>query len=337
MSILFSRLSFSGLTTRNRIVLPPMASAFPEVPDGEGAIAEGTPSQATIAYYRDRAARELGIVIVEHTYVTLRGKAHEGQLGLDNDSAIPSFKELASGIRSRGALAILQISHVGAGGNPDITGGAPLGPSEIPPPRGKRMPTPMDEGQIHETQEHFALAARRAQLAGFDGVEIHSAHGYLSSQFLSPLTNNRRDKYGGSVENRARFLLDTVAAVKSQVGSTFSVFVRLGSIDDMEGGLTVADAAETAKMLEDAAVSLIDVSGNYSPSIRQNAEQGYFVPASAEIKKTVKIPVIVTGGIVEAALAERILQEGKADLIGIGRAMLRDPDWVTHAKQSLNA
>ena len=337
MSMLFTRLPFSGLTAKNRVVMPPMASVFPEVSDGEGAKVEGMPSQATIAYYQDRASRGPGIIIVEHTYVTLRGKAHEGQLGLDNDSAIPSFKKLANGIRSHGTVAILQISHVGAGGNPDITGGAPLGPSEIPPPRGKRVPTPMDEGQIHETQERFALAARRAQLAGFDGVEIHSAHGYLSSQFLSPLTNNRRDKYGGSVENRARFLLDTVAAVKSQVGSTFFVFVRLGSTDGIEGGLTYQDAAETAKMLEDAGVSLIDVSGNYSPSIRQNAEQGYFVPASAEIKKAVKIPVIVTGGIIEGSFAESVLKEGKADLIGVGRAMLKDPDWVTHAKQRLNA
>lgn len=335
--MLFTRLDFSGLSPRNRVVMPPMASVFPEVPDGEGAIADGAPSPATIAYYRDRAGRGPGIIIVEHTYVTRSGKAHKGQLGLDDDSSISAFGELATGIRSQGAVAVLQISHVGAGGNPEVTGGPPLGPSEIPPPRAKFTPTPMSEDQIHETQRHFALAARRAQLAGFDGVEIHSAHGYLSSQFLSPLTNNRKDKYGGSVENRARFLLETVAAVKAEVGSEFVVFVRLGSTDGIEGGLTYEHAAETARMLEDAGVALIDISGNYASSRPPGAEPGYFVPAAAEIKKVVKVPVIVTGGIVEGSFAESVLQEGKADLIGVGRAMLRDKDWVSHAKQSLNA
>jgi len=334
--MLFTSLSFAGLTARNRVVMPPMASVFPEVPDGEGSKKEGVPSQATIAYYKDRAGRGPGIIIVEHTYVTLRGKAHEGQLGLDNDAAIPAFRELATGIRSQGAVAILQLSHVGAKGNPDITGGEPLGPTETPPPRSERVPTPMTEEQIEEVQRFFAAAAQRAQQAGFDGVEIHSAHGYLLSQFLSPLTNHRKDKYGGSVENRARFLLETVAAIKSRTGDQYPVFVRLGSTDGIEGGLTYKDAAETAKMLEDAGVAVIDVSGNYASARPAKAEPGYFVPAAAEIKKAVKIPVLVTGGITTGAFAEQILQEGKADLIGVGRAMLRDPDWVTHAKQELN-
>lgn len=333
MSLLFSPIKIGGLTLRNRVVLPPMATAF-EVPGGSREDT-GLPSETTVAYYAERAQKQVGMVIVEHTYVTKQGKAHRGQLGLDNDTAIPAFERLAQALRTNGAVAAIQLNHVGASGNPDITGYEPVGPSDKPTPRSQRKPRGMTKDEILEVQDLFASAARRAQLAGFDAVEIHSAHGFLGSQFLSPLTNTRTDEYGGSLENRAGFLLETVAKVKAEVGSDFPVFVRLGSIDGIEGGFTPEDAAVVAKMLEDAGVALIDVSGGFMGSRPAGAAPGYFVPAAATIKKAVRVPVMVTGGITEGTFAEKELKDGHADLIGVGRALLKDPDWVMKARAAL--
>ena len=192
----------------------------------------------------------------------------------------------------------------------------------------------MDE--IHEVQDLWAAAARRVQLAGFDAVEIHSAHGYLGTQFLSPLTNTRTDEYGGSLENRARFMVETVTKVKQKVGSAFPIFVRLGSTDGgVEGGFEPADAAKVARMLQDAGVSLIDVSGGFGGSRPAGAPPGYFVANAAVVKKAVSIPVLVTGGITEGVFAEQVLRDGHADLIGVGRGILRDPKWVEKARESV--
>lgn len=330
MSLLFSPFTVANLKLRNRIVMPPMATAI-EGPGG-AKTDDGLPSESTIAYYRERAANGVGMVIVEHTYVSRRGKAHKGQLGLDSDQAIPAFRELSHAIRTSGAVAAIQLNHVGAAATPEVTGGEPMGPSDVPVPRSQRVPRAMTLEEIRQVQEQFASAARRAQLAGFDAVEIHSAHGYLGTQFLSPITNKRTDEYGGSLANRARFLLETVALVKERVGPDFPVFVRLGTTDGIKGGFEADDAAEVARMLQDAGVALIDVSGGFSGSRPAGAPPGYFVPNASLIRKSVTIPVMVTGGITDAGFAEKVLQEGHADLIGVGRAILRDPNWVTKAK-----
>ncbi len=334
MSLLFSPFSFAGLSMRNRIVMPPMATAL-EGPGGSQRD-NGLPSEATVDYYRVRAESGVAMVIVEHTYITRRGKAHKGQLGLDNDEAIPAFKQLALALRTNGAVAAVQLNHSGATANPEVTGGEPLGPSDTPNPRSERKPRGMTKQEIHEVQDLFAAAARRVQMAGFDAVEIHSAHGYLGTQFLSPLTNTRADEYGGSLENRARFILETVKKVKDMVGASFPVFVRLGSSDGgIPGGFEAPDAAKVAKMLQDAGVALIDVSGGFMGSRPAGAPPGYFVANASTIKKNVGIPVMVTGGIADGAFAEKVLQEGNADLIGVGRGILRDPKWVEKAKQAV--
>lgn len=332
--MLFSPFSFAGLTLRNRVVMPPMATAL-EGPGGSQQD-DGLPGETTIAYYRERAGNGVGMVIVEHTYVSRRGKAHRGQLGLDRDDAIPAFKELALALRTNGAAAAIQLNHAGAAATSEVAGGEPLGPSDIPVPRSERRPRAMSKEEIDQVQECFAAAARRAQLAGFDAVELHSAHGYLGTQFLSPLTNNRTDEYGGSPENRACFILETVAKVKGRVGRDFPIFVRLGSTDGpIPGGFGPEDAAKVARMLQDAGVALIDVSGGFGGSRPAGAPPGYFVPAASIIKKSISIPVMVTGGITEGQLAEKVLQEGHADLIGVGRGLLGDPKWVVKARESL--
>lgn len=348
MSVLFSPLSFAGLTLRNRIVMPPMATAFAE--PGGSLKDDGMPGEAIMAHYAKRAANGVGMIIVEHAYVSRQGKAHRGQLGIDTDEAVPGLKALAAAIRQGGAVAVLQINHVGAAGNPDVTGHDPLGPSDVPMPKQERRPVPMTRDHIAETAGDFALAARRARDAGFQAVEIHAAHGYLLTQFLSPITNRRTDEYGRSLENRARFLLQVVEAVRKQAGHDFPVFVRLGSVDSLEDsfedsfedscergverGIVPEDAARVACLLEEAGVALIDVSGGFMGSMPKGAGPGYFVPAASTIKSRVNIPVLVTGGITDSHLAESILREGKADLVGVGRALLQDPEWALKAQRS---
>lgn len=333
MSLLFSPLSFSGLNLKNRVVMPPMATAI----EGPGGSQEdnGLPGQATVAHYAERAKNGVGTIIVEHTYVSQRGKAHRGQLGLDRDDAIESFRRLAYAIKSNGSIAVIQINHVGALGNPEIIMGEPLGPSDVPVPKSDRRPRAMTKQEIASVISLFASCAARAKAAGFDAVEIHSAHGYLLTQFLSPITNKRTDEYGGSLENRARLLLEIVKEVKKKVGDEFPIFVRLGCIDGIEGGITYEDAVQVARMLEQAGVSMIDVSGGFMGSRPKNAPPGYFVPAARAIKKNVNVPVMVTGGITDPVFAERILRDGNADLIGIGRALLKDPKWVLKARKVL--
>lgn len=334
MSLLFSPFSFAGLNLRNRIVMPPMATAI-EGPGGSSRD-DGLPSESTLDYYRERAAGGVGMVIVEHCYIAKRGKAHKGQLGLDNDEAIPAFRQLALALRTHGAVAAVQLNYCGASGNPEIIGGEPLGPSDTPHPRSKQKPRGMTIDELHEVQDLWAAAARRVQLAGFDAVEIHSAHGYLGTQFLSPITNTRTDQYGGSLENRARFIVETVRKVKEKVGAAFPVFVRLGTTDGaLPGGFEAGDAAKVARMLQDASAALIDVSGGFGGGMPTGAPPGYYVANASVVKKAVSIPVLVTGGITEGTFAEKVLQDGHADLIGVGRALLRDPKWVEKAKASL--
>ncbi len=245
---LFTPFSFSGLTARNRVVMPPMATAI-EGPGG-ARVDDGVPSGATVAYYRERSENGVGIIIVEHTYISRCGKAHKGQLGLDNDGAIPSFAKLASAIKAGGSVAAIQLNHAGAAANPEITGCDALGPCDLSNPKSTRKPVGMTDSDIRKVQAAFALAAARAKEAGFEAVEIHSAHGYLGTQFLSPLTNKRTDRYGGNLENRARFILETVARVREKVGGGFPVFVRLGCNDGIKGGTTPQDASQVARMLK---------------------------------------------------------------------------------------
>lgn len=333
MALLFTPFTFRNIYLRNRVVMPPMATAI-EGPGGSVSD-DGMPSNGTIAHYARRAENGVGMVIVEHTYVDKSGKAHKGQLGIDSDDAVSRFEELAAAIKSGGAFAVIQLSHAGAATSVEVTVSIPLGPSEVPVPGRNVIPRAMTREDIAKTVNDFALAARRAKNAGFQGVEVHAAHGYLLNQFLSPLTNKRTDEYGGSLSNRARFLLEVVEHVQESVGEDFPVFVRLGSVDGIEGGIVPEDAAFVAAMLEDAGVALIDVSGAFAGSRPKDAPPGYYVPAAAVVKNHVNIPVLVAGGITDPYFAEQILQEKKTDLVGIGRALLRDPEWVIKAEKLL--
>jgi NADPH2 dehydrogenase len=326
---LLSPISFAGLTLRNRIVMPPMWSGQ--------ATPDGSVTDAIVEYHRCRAAAGCGLVIVEHSFVHPRGRASATQLGVHTDAMIPGLGRLAAAIKAEGAVACLQISHAGPRTSTDVAGARPLGPSATSHVHnaGGELPEAATLPQIEEVVAAFGTAAVRARTAGFDAVELHAAHGFLLSQFLSPLANVRDDAYGGSEENRQRLHLEVLAEVRTCLGPDFPVFVRLGATDETPGGLDIAGGCATAAEMVRGGVDLVDVSGGLQGSRGAGTGSGYFVPYAEAIKKCVRVPVIVTGGISDALMADGLVREGRADLVGIGRAMLNDPDWARKAIATL--
>jgi 2,4-dienoyl-CoA reductase-like NADH-dependent reductase (Old Yellow Enzyme family) len=329
MPTLFSPLSFAGLTLRNRVVMPPMWSGK--------ATAEGFVTPAIIEYHRVRAAAGTALIIVEHSFVHPQGRHSSTQLGAHDDTCVEGLSRLAAAIRAQGAVACLQISHAGARAASRVTGLRVLAPSPIATTRESSpdAPDPLTRPQVGEVVEAFANAAARAREAGFDAVEIHAAHGFLLSQFLSPLTNHRTDEYGGDHERRSRIHLEVLAAVRRRAGEDFPLFVRLGMHDERPGGLTLAPACVTAAQLVSAGAALIDVSGGLAGSDDPGRGPGYFVGYAEALKEVVDVPILVAGGIADPRMADLIIRSRRADIVGIGRAMLDDPDWTRTAAATL--
>lgn len=323
---LLTPLSFAGLTLRNRIAMPPMWSGK--------ATPDGFVTDAIVEYHRVRAAAGCGLVIVEHTFVHPQGRHSGTQLGAYSDACLEGLTRLASGIRAEGAVACLQISHAGSRTSSRVTGGLRLlAPTAMRHPREPKgeLPEAATHEQIAAVAGAFADAAGRAQQAGFHAVELHAAHGFLLSQFLSPLTNHRDDEFGGDEERRGRAILDVVAAVGHRVGPAFPVFVRMGGHDEYPAGLQLDAACRMAKRLEASGTALIDVSGGLAGSDDPGRGPGYFVPYAAAIKHAVTVPVMVAGGIADPSHADSIVRKGHADIVGTGRAMLDDPEWARKA------
>lgn len=318
---LLTPLTIKGITLRNRIVMPPMQSGR--------ASFEGAVTNKLINFYVRRSTA-LGLPIVEHAYVSPMGKIGPKQLGIYDDSLIDGFEKLASGIHAVGAPAVVQISHAGAVANKKIVGDIPVGPSQ----RDKtRM---LEKSELYTIAEDYALAAQRAVRAGFDGVELHGAHGYLLNQFFTPLLNKRTDEFGSSLENRMRFPLLVVAMVRRCLAGRLLLY-RLGSDDLAPTGTHIEDAIIFAQKLQRAGVDIIDVSGGMCGSEPKQLRtiDGYFVPQANMIKKAVNVPVIGVGGITQAELADKFINEGKVDLVAVGRALWHDNEWPQKAIQTL--
>jgi 2,4-dienoyl-CoA reductase-like NADH-dependent reductase (Old Yellow Enzyme family) len=331
MPHLLSPLSFAGLTLRNRIVMPPMWSGQAK-PDGQV-------TDQIVEYHRVRAAAGCGLITVEHSFVHPGGRHSATQIGVHDDRMIPGLGRLAAAIKGEGAVACLQITHAGSRTSSAVLGRRTVGPSAVRHPRERdgEVPEELTPRGIAEVVAAFGAAAARARAAGFDAVEIHAAHGFLLSQFLSPLCNHRTDEYGGSPDGRHRIHLQVVAEVRRRIGRDRAIFIRLGACDEMTGGLTLDEGCATAARLADAGVDLISISGGLQGSELTGRGPGYFVPYAAAIKSFVSIPIMVTGGIADPAQADRIVRNGQADLIGIGRAMLNDAAWARKAIEVLHA
>lgn len=327
MTNLKSSIRIGNMELKNRLVLPPMET----VSCGE----DGLVGDETLKYYDDiTKGGHIGLVIVEHTYVSLEGRVKKGQLSAADDSALEGLSKLASTIQRNGSKAVLQISHAGSNGKKDAPGAASMGPSAVVNPRSqdKIMPKEMTTEEIREVVVQFGQAARRAKEAGFDGVEIHSAHGYFLNQFYSPLTNKRKDEYGRDLMGRIQIHLETIKEVRRQVGEDYPLLLRLGASDYEECGTRKEESGIASREFKKAGVDAIDVTGGMCGFMGpQFKGQGYFAELSETIKGAVDIPVILTGGITEREAADKILMEKKADLIGVGRAILKDYDWARGA------
>lgn len=319
---------YRGLELRNRIVMPPMANNL--------ATEKGEVTREILHHYKRRRT-DVGLIIVEHSYVHPLGRVNKNQLGLHGDHVLPGLKQLVNNIVAGRTAIGIQLTHGGSAVPAEVIGQEPLAPSPVAHPRLQEKPRELSLAEMKEIREAFAAAARRAKTAGFHLVEIHGAHGYLLNQFYSPLTNHRQDEYGGTREKRLRFPLEVVQAVRAAVGPDFPIFYRLGSNDGFPGGLTVEDAQFAAPRLVEAGVDVLDISGGFMGSRPVGAEPGYFVPLAVAVKAVVKAPVLVAGGITDPVFADELVRDGKTDLVGIGRALLEDPDWAVKAKVVLRS
>lgn len=329
MKNLLKPLELNRLTLKNRLVMPPMATSKSEK--------DGKVSQAILDYYDEKSrGGYIGMIIIEHSFISLAGKASAGQLSISDDSDVEELKKLAKLVHSNGSKAVMQVNHAGSAAKREVTGCEVVGPSAVMNPRQGSIPKELTKKEISEIVIFFKEAARRVKEAGFDAVEIHSAHGYLLDQFFSPLTNKRTDEYGGDIMGRIRIHLEVIKAVREAVGSEFPILLRLGASDYADGGAAIEDSKHAAVEFEKAGIDILDISGGFCGYVVPGvSEQGYFSPLTKAIKEVVSIPVILTGGITEALAAERLLTEGKADLIGVGRAILKDSNWAEKAVESL--
>ena len=300
----------------------------------ELATEKGEVINALISHHRARDPdRGNGMVIVGHSYISDEGKRSKNQLGIHRDEFIPGLRKLAKAIRDEGAVAIIQLNHARAKAPPEIIGKRPVGPSSVPVPGGE-VPRELSVAEIEEMIKKLVEASRRAMEAGFDGVEMHGAHDFLLSQFLSPLTNVRADEYGGKLENRMRLHLRIVSSIRKEVKGL--LLFRLGVTDHMERGLTVDEGVKVAMSLEKSGVDIINVSGGLCGSRPPwIIGEGYFLGLSESVRKRVKVPVIGVGGIKSPLFADKTIREGKVDLIAVGRAFLTDPDWALRAIELL--
>lgn len=314
-------LQVKGYTLRNRIVLPPMQSGRADF--------DGSVTNKLINFYLRRSAFT-GLPIVEHAYISPTGKIGPKQLGIYDDSLIEGFRKLAESIHSVGAPAVVQISHAGGVANKKVINTQPAGPSSA----GKtRM---LEACELQTIAEEYALATDRAVKAGFDGVELHGAHGYLLCQFFSPLLNKRTDEFGGSLEGRMHFPLLVVEKVRKHLGNKLLLY-RLGSDDLAPKGTHIEDSIIFAKKLEEAEVDIIDVSGGMCGSEPKQLKNvtGYFIPQAEAIKQAINVPVIGVGGITEAEYADKLVNDGKVDLVAVGRALWKDAQWAEKAIEKL--
>ena len=323
--MLFDKTQIGSLTLRNRLV----RSATAEMMADEA----GRPLPQLAELYRELARGGVGLLITGHMYVHPSGKAHPGMTGVYTDDLIPGLATLADAVHAEGGVVSMQINHAGRQSRGGLLDD-PIGPSahEAAPPRSGAREMTTDE--IEMIIDAYAQAARRAKEAGFDAVQIHAAHGYLISQFLSPIANTRCDEWGGCLQNRTRFLARVIAAVREQVGPDFPVLAKLGMRDESSDGLTLEEGVEIIRQLPNMGLDAVEISGglaetgtfNIAADIGPGANEAYFRPWAQAARSAAELPVILVGGMRSLATMEDVLGSGDAQLISMCRPLICEPD-----------
>lgn len=325
---LLSQGTIGTIKIRNRIVMPPMVRNF--------ATPDGIATRQLIDHYAARARGGAGLIIVEATYVHPSGRVWYQGLGIDDDRCIPGLGQLTDAIKQWGSKIEIQLVHGGRQSTTSVSRLPVVAPSAIPCPVTGSFPRELTTPEVADLVEAFAQAARRAKTAGFDGVELHGAHGYLLSQFFSAHVNRRTDKYGGDLKGRAIIAVEIIQRIKQLVGDDFPVTIRINGRDNVPGGQTIEDAVSLAKILETAGAAAIHVTvgmaeanadpRNVATAATMLSPRGHLLDFAAQIKSAIKIPVIAVGSITPE-MGEKVLSEGKADFIAFGRQFLADPDF----------
>lgn len=322
---IFSPLTVKNMTIKNRIVMMPMGTNYGEQ--------NGEMSFLHINYYEQRAKGGTGLIIVENASIdSPQGSNGTTQLRIDHDNYLPRLFKFCENIHRYGTKIAIQINHAGASAVSSRINMQPVSASDVPSKEGGEIPRPLSKDEILHIVKKYGEAAKRAQIAGFDAVEIHAGHSYLISQFLSPITNKRTDEFGGSVENRTRFCHMVINEVRKQVGPFFPIMLRLSADELMEGGNTLEDTLEYLDYLQEE-VDIFDVSCGLNGSIQYQIDANYLPDGwrsymAKAVKEKFNKPCISMGNVRDPKVAERILADGDADLIGMGRGLIADPAWV---------
>ena len=328
---LFSPITINGMTLKNRAVMPPMATGY--------ANSDSTVSDRLVAYQSRRAQGGTGLIITEVCAVVPRGKGFPNELGVWSDEFIPGLAKIPAELHRWGAKAALQLHHAGRETFESAAGAIPEAPSAIPSAVLGQPCEAMSLERIAEVIDAFAKAAGRARQAGFDAVELHGAHGYLLNQFLSPFSNQREDQYGGSDENRMRFILEIIAAVRKVVGRDFPVWIRVSADEVVRGGYDLSFMKKFAPKMVAAGIDAIHCSvGVYSTPgslsiASMDTDPGFNLFRARALKDVVNVPVIGVGRINNPELADQAIARGDADLISFGRQHLTDPDFINKARE----
>lgn len=329
MSVLFDETEINGMSMRNRFV---RSATWEGMADDEG-----RPTSDLIRLYRDLVEGGVGLIITGFSYVNERGKAAPHQLGSYKDELVQDLRGITKSVHEKNSKIILQIAHGGLFADSNLIDGPLIGPSRFQPMEDSDQEK-MSIRDIEMVEESFARAAKRAKEAGFDGVQLHLAHGYLLSQFLSPVFNKRDDKYGGSIENRARISIEILKAVRNEVGRNYPVLAKINCRDFVDDGLTLADSIQASKMLEKAGIDAIEVSGGLlinpkkNPSrtnIQSEEDEAYFEGEAKSFREELGVDLMLVGGIRSFEVAERIVSENTADYISISRPLIREPNLIS--------
>jgi len=326
---LFDTFLIKGKTVKNRLVVPAMVTSYCD--------ADGNATEKYIAYHEAKAKGGFGLIITEANLVTQDGRAFSKPVGLWCDDQIESHTKLTKRVRKHGALIVAQLIHNGRQTNERAAGSKIYAPSAIQCPLSPDIPLELTEKMIEELVEAFGDSALRAKKSGYDGVEVHGAHGYLIAQFMSPYSNKRTDKYGGNLMQRLQFPIEVIENIRKKCGDDFIVGFRISGSEYVEGGLNIEDTKAISMVLENKGIDFIHVSaGTYAASEviipTASIERAWNVNSAEEVKKVCSIPVITVGRINDPIIAESVLKAGKADFVAMGRASLTDPELPNKAK-----
>jgi len=327
---LFEETEINGMTLRNRIVRSATWEGL--------ATTEGACTDQLVAFISRLAEGDIGLIISSFTYVLPGGRGLPKMSGFDRDDYVPGYRKMTDAVHARGGKIALQLMHAGAQTRMKwIEGHSPLAPSAVEDRTYRTVPREMTIGEIEEIIEAFGQTARRGAEAGFDAIELHGAHGYLLNQFLSPYTNRRTDRYGGSLANRSRFISEVYHRVRETVGPEFPILMKINCHDFVDGGATLDDWLYLAQRLSEMNIDALEISGGtpasgkFGPNrtgVGTMKKQAYFLPQAREFRRVVDVPLVLVGGVRSPERMEQILAKGTVDYFSMSRPFVREPHLV---------